>query len=172
MTTENKPKTAEERLAGLENAMGQLIGVLDKQGKILEAVGTKAGAAPAKRKLFGEHKGRKAVLDTVTNITYPSQAALTKGIGGTKGFESVIPTNHFGCYAIYALAPGRFKILEGAEAETAWKTANDKIAAEVAAANAAIAADAKKAEEDKAAAAALEAAKAKINTGKNNQSKK
>jgi hypothetical protein len=139
-------KTPEQRLDNLEAGMGKLIDVIDALGKQLQSG---AAGKPAKKAVFGEHRGRVAVLDTKTLITYPSQANLTKNVGPEFG---IAPTDHFGCYAIYNKAPGRFKVLSGPEAEAAWKAADDKIKAEVEAANAKLAAQ--KAAADAAAAVA------------------
>jgi hypothetical protein len=147
--------------ATLEEAMGKLIDIVSKQGQAVEAV--KAGT-PQKKKLFGQHAGRVAILDTKTNITYPSQAAITKALGTEFGVD---PADHFGCYKIYAKAPERFKRLEGADAEKAWTAAdalNKKIVDD---ANAKIAAEKVVAEKKAADEAALAAAKsAAANKGK------
>jgi hypothetical protein len=146
------------RLGNLEEAMGKLIDIVSNQGKVVESV--KAGTVQKKR-LFGQqHAARVAILDTKTNITYPSQAAVTKALAAEFGID---PTDHFGCYKIFGKAPDRFKRLEGTEAQKAWDASdatnkkivdetNAKIAAEKSAAE-------KKAIDDAAAAATLEAAK-------------
>jgi hypothetical protein len=148
------PKSVDARLANMEDAIGKLIDIVSKQGQAVQAV---AAGTPAKKKLFGQHSGRVAILDTKTGITYPSQAAITKALGTEFGVD---PGDHFGCYKIYAKAPERFKRLEGTEAEKAWSAAdavNKKIVDD---ANAKIAAEKVAAEKKAADEAALAAAKA------------
>lgn len=128
------PNTVEQRIANLEDAMGKLIDLIGEQGKILENM---KGAEPKKKGLFGGKTARVAIKDTKTGITYPSQANLTKSLGTEFG---VNPLDHFGCFKIYQAAPGRFVRLEGADAENAFKSYDEKVKAEVEAANARLAA--------------------------------
>jgi len=154
----------DKRLTNLEDAIGKLIDIVSQQGKVVETV--KAGTTTKKR-LFGEHSARVAILDTKTGITYPSKAAVTKAMGLEFGVD---PGDHFGCYKIFAKAPGRFTELAGDAAQKAWDAADSANKAIVDAANAKLAAE-KKAAEDAAAKkvaedAALEAAKQKAAQGK------
>jgi hypothetical protein len=148
----------EKQNATLEEAMGKLIDIVSNQGKVVESV--KAGTVQKKRLFGSQHAQRVAILDTKTNITYPSLAAVSKALAGEFGVD---PADHFGYYKISSKAPDRFKRLEGAEAQKTWDASdatnkkivdetNAKIAAEKAAAE-------KKAVDDATAAAALEAAK-------------
>lgn len=154
----------DKRIANLEDAIGKLIDIVSQQGKVVETV--KAGTTTKKR-LFGEHSSRVAILDTKTGITYPSKAAVTKALGLEFGVD---PGDHFGCYKIFAKAPGRFTELAGDAAQKAWDTADSANKAIVDAANAKITAE-KKAAEDTAVKkaaddAALEAAKQKAAANK------
>jgi hypothetical protein len=160
MTTGNTPDLAarlaamEKSNATLEEAMGKLIDIVSNQGKVVESV--KAGTVQ-KKQLFGtKHAQRVAILDTKTNITYPSLAAVSKALAGEFGID---PKDHFGYYKISTKAPERFKRLEGTEAQKTWDASdatNKKIVDDT---NAKIAADKVAAEKKAADEAALEAAK-------------
>jgi len=142
------------RLGNLEEAMGKLIDIVSNQGKVVESV--KAGTVQKKR-LFGQaHAARVAILDTKTNITYPSLASVSKALAAEFGID---PADHFGYYKISSKAPERFKRLEGAEAQKTWDASdatNKKIVDDT---NAKIAAEKLVAEKKAADEATLEAAK-------------
>jgi hypothetical protein len=151
MTTQ---QTIDGRISNLEDAMGKLIDLVGALGKKLETV--QVAAAP-KKQIFGEHRGRVAIKDTKTGITYPSQAAVTKAIGPEFGVD---PLDHFGCYKIFSKAPDRFIRLDGTEAQKVWDAADAANQAKVDAANAKIAADAAKNAVSAGAGAAAPAAHA------------
>lgn len=162
MSTGNE--ATDKRLTNLEDAIGKLIDIVSSQGKVVESV--KAGTTTKKR-LFGEHIARVAILDTKTSITYPSKAAVTKALGLEFGVD---PGDHFGCYKIFAKAPGRFTELAGDAAQKAWDVADSANKAIVDAANVKLAAEKKTAEDGAAKKAAdeaaLDAAKQKANANK------
>lgn len=138
--------TIDQRIGNIEEALGKLIDIVGDQGKKLEA----AGKTTTKSKgLFGGKREHVAVLDTKTNIVYPSKARLARAVASELGLD---PLNHFTPYKMYTAAPGRFKDLtpDAPEAKAAWEKEKAEIQAQVDAAN-------KKLAEEEAAKAKAEA---------------
>ncbi len=148
--TEEKPKTIEERVAGVEEATGAILDMLEALTKKVNEVDKKAVKKSAG--LFGGKRTKTAIKDTQTGKIYASKAQMGKSIAAELGLD---PGNNFVYYQIVAKAPDRFVDAGPEEAEKAW--ADEKAQTEKDRAEAQKKLDAeeaaKKAEEAKAAAA-------------------
>lgn len=143
----------EQRISNIEDALSRLIDVVADQGKKVEAA---QSAGAEKKGIFGGKRGRVAIKDTKTGATYASQAQVTKKLAAEFSLD---PLDHFACYKIFAKEPTRFIRLSGAEAEAVWKADDERVEAEVDAAN-------KKLQEEQALADAKAAAATKATAEK------
>ncbi len=112
---EEKPKTAEERIAGLEEATGAILDMLEGLTKKISEVDKKA--VKKSTGLFGGKRTKTAIKDTQTGKIYASKAQMGKSIAAEMSLD---PGNNFVYYQIVAKAPERFVDATDEEAEKAW----------------------------------------------------
>lgn len=123
--TKSRIELLEERIAELETSY---LAVLDWQGKA-----EKSGLVK-KAGLFGGKRERMAMRDTQTGMVYVSKSALGRELAAEADTD---PTDHFAWYKLMAKFPDRF--VEASEAEKAKveKEEEERLAAELATAEAA-----------------------------------
>lgn len=141
-----KPKTTEERVEALEEAVTTVLDMLEqiskKMGDLDKRTVKKATG------LFGGKRTKTAIKDTTTGKIYPSKAATGKEL--FKEVENGDPADHFLWYKLIAKFPDRFVDASAEEAESVWAEEKAKLEAEVEEAN-------KKIEAEEKAKAAAEA---------------
>ena len=155
------PKTIEERMAAMEEAMTTILDMMEAQARKIAEVDKKAVKKASG--LFGGKRTKTAIKDTITGTIYPSKARLGKLLAGTPDFKDIDPANNFSYYQIIAKAPERFVNASDEEAEKAWEMERVAREKEVEEANKRLAEEeeAKKAKEAEEAKEAAAKAKAK-----------
>lgn len=122
----------------LEETVLGLIDTVEELAKKMDALEKTALKKTTQR--FGAEHGRKAVKDTKTGTIYPSKFAAGKALATE--FE-LDPFDTKVYYQIVKKDPARLVDASDEEAEKAWAKADAELAAEVEAANAAAAKEAK-----------------------------
>jgi len=147
MTTE---KTPEERIDALEEAVINMLDMLEDMAKKLATVEKTAVTKP--KGLFGGKRSKTAIEDTKTGTVYPSKSAVGKALYGE--IKDGDPSDRFIWYKLLTQFPERFKELgeDDPKAVKVWADEKAKVEAEVEAAN-------KKLAAEQAAKDAAEAAK-------------
>lgn len=150
---EDRVGALEDEVKGFKDVLGELVNSVEAVAKSQEALSKVAVKKSTQR--FGQKHERTAVKDTKTGKIYPSKFASGKALASE--YDGLDPLNPQVYYQIMKKDPTRLVEATTEESAKAWKENDDKIAAEVAAANKAA---------DEAAAKAAEEAKAAETAGK------
>lgn len=134
-----QPGKGKSRLEVLEDNVLSLMETVETLTKDVEAI----RKAVPKKGLFGGKREKVAILDTETNVVYPSKSAVGKALAESIDAD---PLDHFAWYKLMTAFPDRFQELtaEDPRAQASWTKQKAELEAEVAEANKRLAAEAAK----------------------------
>lgn len=112
---QEKPKTVEERLAAVEEAVGTILDLVEAQAKKIAEVDKKA--VKKSTGLFGGKRTKTAIKDIKTGTIYASKAQMGKKLAGEFSLDA---GNNFVYYQIIAKAPERFVEASAEETQKVW----------------------------------------------------